>query len=210
MSFKVFHESIRIQISLVKLHKLLGRWSFTLHFHVVIQPMNVAWATKGRKPSENNSFRSLGSLKILIFLISPVLPLPKSEPRCKVNFFFFLEGSFSFHFVGGWEGKASQSCCSLVYFLMEQMQFLSFLCTSAKNNPVNAQMQGWGGISLPALTSCCILQVMDCAMPLIGEHQAEDRQHITELVVSKMNQMLSKTPIPSPQRPTATQQPQVG
>uniref|UniRef100_A0A8B9GFL8 Synapsin-2 n=2 Tax=Amazona TaxID=12929 RepID=A0A8B9GFL8_9PSIT len=53
-----------------------------------------------------------------------------------------------------------------------------------------------------------IFEVMDCAMPLIGEHQTEDRQHITELVVSKMNQMLSKTPIPSPQRPTATQQPQ--
>ncbi|KAK2516699.1 synapsin-2 isoform X1 [Columba livia] len=55
-----------------------------------------------------------------------------------------------------------------------------------------------------------IFEVMDCAMPLIGEHQAEDRQHITELVVSKMNQMLSKTPVPSPQRPTATQQPQSG
>ncbi|XP_032555232.1 synapsin-2 [Chiroxiphia lanceolata] len=55
-----------------------------------------------------------------------------------------------------------------------------------------------------------IFEVMDCAMPLIGEHQTEDRQHITELVVSKMNQMLSKTPIPSPQRPTATQQPQSG
>ncbi|KAM6256474.1 synapsin-2 isoform 2-T2 [Porphyrio hochstetteri] len=53
-----------------------------------------------------------------------------------------------------------------------------------------------------------IFEVMDCAMPLIGEHQTEDRQHITDLVVSKMNQMLSKTPIPSPQRPTATQQPQ--
>ncbi|XP_009989125.1 PREDICTED: synapsin-2-like [Tauraco erythrolophus] len=55
-----------------------------------------------------------------------------------------------------------------------------------------------------------IFEVMDCSMPLIGEHQTEDRQHITDLVVSKMNQMLSKTPIPSPQRPTATQQPQVG
>ncbi|KAM6247942.1 synapsin-2 [Spheniscus humboldti] len=55
-----------------------------------------------------------------------------------------------------------------------------------------------------------IFEVMDCAMPLIGEHQTEDRQHITDLVVSKMNQMLSKTPIPSPQRPTATQQPQSG
>ncbi|KFR15713.1 Synapsin-2, partial [Opisthocomus hoazin] len=55
-----------------------------------------------------------------------------------------------------------------------------------------------------------IFEVMDCAMPLIGEHQTEDKQHITDLVVSKMNQMLSKTPIPSPQRPTATQQPQSG
>uniref|UniRef100_A0A8C8SJV3 Synapsin-2 n=1 Tax=Pelusios castaneus TaxID=367368 RepID=A0A8C8SJV3_9SAUR len=53
-----------------------------------------------------------------------------------------------------------------------------------------------------------IFEVMDCAMPLIGEHQVEDRQLITDLVISKMNQMFSKTPIPSPQRPTATQQPQ--
>nr|XP_028574731.1 LOW QUALITY PROTEIN: synapsin-2 [Podarcis muralis] len=55
-----------------------------------------------------------------------------------------------------------------------------------------------------------IFEVMDCAMPLIGEHQVEDKQLITELVVSRMNQLLSKTPVPSPQKPTATQQPQSG
>ncbi|XP_073500601.1 synapsin-2 [Phyllobates terribilis] len=55
-----------------------------------------------------------------------------------------------------------------------------------------------------------IIEVMDCTMPVIGEHQVEDRQLIAELVVDKMNYVLSKTPIPSPQRPMATAQPQSG
>ncbi|XP_066452579.1 synapsin-2 [Eleutherodactylus coqui] len=55
-----------------------------------------------------------------------------------------------------------------------------------------------------------IIEVMDCTMPVIGEHQVEDRQLIAELVVNKMNYVLSKTPVPSPQRPTAITQPQSG
>uniref|UniRef100_A0A8C5R6Z0 Synapsin-1 n=1 Tax=Leptobrachium leishanense TaxID=445787 RepID=A0A8C5R6Z0_9ANUR len=55
-----------------------------------------------------------------------------------------------------------------------------------------------------------IIEIMDCTMPIIGEHQVEDRQLIADLVVNKMNQIVTKSPIPSPQRPSATQQPQIG
>lgn len=64
-------------------------------------------------------------------------------------------------------------------------------------------------LAIEMTSSGLFWQVMDCTMPVIGEHQAEDRQTIADLVVIKMNQALSKTPIPSPQRTTATTQPQV-
>uniref|UniRef100_A0A4W3GMU7 Synapsin-2-like n=2 Tax=Callorhinchus milii TaxID=7868 RepID=A0A4W3GMU7_CALMI len=47
-----------------------------------------------------------------------------------------------------------------------------------------------------------IIEVMDSAMPLIGEHEEEDRHLIADLVVMKMSQILSRTPMPSPVRPT--------
>ncbi|KAJ1109780.1 hypothetical protein NDU88_007138 [Pleurodeles waltl] len=55
-----------------------------------------------------------------------------------------------------------------------------------------------------------IIEVMDCTMPVLGEHQVEDRQLIADLVITRMNQTLSKTPVPSPLRPSTTQQPQSG
>lgn len=47
-------------------------------------------------------------------------------------------------------------------------------------------------------------------MPLIGDHQAEDRQMIADVVLAKMNQSATRATIRTQQRPpTAVQQPQV-
>lgn len=62
------------------------------------------------------------------------------------------------------------------------------------------------------MTVLCIifLQVVGSSMPLIGDHQAEDRQMIADVVLAKMNQSATRAPIRTQQRPpTAVQQPQV-
>uniref|UniRef100_A0AAY4EL64 Synapsin-2 n=1 Tax=Denticeps clupeoides TaxID=299321 RepID=A0AAY4EL64_9TELE len=50
-----------------------------------------------------------------------------------------------------------------------------------------------------------ITEVVGSSMQLVGEHQAEDRQLICDMVVAKMSQVLGKTPIAALQRPTTIQ-----
>lgn len=47
-------------------------------------------------------------------------------------------------------------------------------------------------------------QVVGSAMPLVGEHQAEDRQLIADMVLAEMNRSAEKG-ANAPQRPTTIQ-----
>lgn len=52
------------------------------------------------------------------------------------------------------------------------------------------------------------VQAVGSAMPLVGEHQAEDRQLIADMVLAEMNQVAEKE-ANAPQKPTTMQPSQV-
>lgn len=67
---------------------------------------------------------------------------------------------------------------------------------------------------IPPLPSCvrvlsaAVAQAVGSAMPLVGEHQAEDRQLITDMVLAEMNALAEKE-ANAPQKPTTMQPSQV-
>lgn len=63
-------------------------------------------------------------------------------------------------------------------------------------------------VSLSAITILLVVQVVGSSMALVGEHQAEDRQLIADMVLAEMNQLAEKE-ANAPQRPTTMQPSQV-
>lgn len=53
------------------------------------------------------------------------------------------------------------------------------------------------------------MQVVGSSMPLVGEHQAQDRQLIADMVLAELNQLAEKD-ANAPQKPTTVQPSQVG
>lgn len=73
--------------------------------------------------------------------------------------------------------------------------------------------QRWVELKHGALCPCSnrhvLVQVVGSSMPLVGEHQAQDRQLITDMVLAEMKQ-LAEREANAPQKPTTTQPSQVG
>lgn len=170
MLFKVFRESIRTQVSLAKFHRSLGTWSFTLHFHVGIEPMNVVWATKAGRGGnlqlrqENSCFRPLDSLRNVIFLISPVLPIPVPKVCAQV----WTEPVFCGR-LGG-EGIAKFSCSFSDGARVIPTAPVCF-CEKQSCKCICALLHGGGGgggISFPALMSCCFCRWWTVPCPWSG------------------------------------------
>lgn len=61
---------------------------------------------------------------------------------------------------------------------------------------------------LSTVTIFHLSQVVGSSMPLVGEHQAEDRQLIADMVLAKMNELAEKE-ANAPKRPTTIQPSQV-
>lgn len=86
-----------------------------------------------------------------------------------------------------------------------QVKHFSVLCIKTRCTLGTSQ---WCPLSLSAITILLVVQVVGSSMALVGEHQAEDRQLIADMVLAEMNQLAEKE-ANAPQRPTTMQPSQV-